>query len=214
MTFDPAKHIIKIKARNGQLADYLPVAARIAWLRAEHPDADIDVEAHAISDQVAIFRATVTLPSGGRADGWGSETPADFKDYIEKASTKALGRAIAALGYGTLQAPDLEEGERIVDAPVEQPRRSYIEVGSVPDERRETTRAAVPPSGQSSAEGALATEKQVNFLRARADEAGMSKEELAQWLHQTYQVTRPEDLNRRQASHAIDELKLLATPRD
>ena len=37
----------------------------------------------------------------------------------EKAETKAVGRALAMLGYGTQFAPELDEGERIVDSPVE-----------------------------------------------------------------------------------------------
>ena len=36
-----------------------------------------------------------------------------------KAATKATGRALAALGYGTAFAPELDEEERVVDSPVE-----------------------------------------------------------------------------------------------
>ena len=50
--------------------------------------------------QMAIFKATVTLPTGGKATGYGSETASDFPDFIEKAETKAIGRALNALGYG------------------------------------------------------------------------------------------------------------------
>ncbi len=57
---------------------------------------------------MAVFRAEVILPNGGRATGYGSEAQADFADYIEKAETKAIGRALAALGYGTQFALDFE----------------------------------------------------------------------------------------------------------
>ena len=50
---------------------------------------------------------------------YGSETAKDFPDYAEKASTKSLGRALLALGYGTAFAPEMDEGERVVDTPVE-----------------------------------------------------------------------------------------------
>ncbi len=50
---------------------------------------------------------------------YGSESARDFPDYIEKASTKSLGRALLALGYGAAFAPEMDEGERIVDAPIE-----------------------------------------------------------------------------------------------
>ena len=50
---------------------------------------------------------------------YGSETAKDFGDYAEKASTKSLGRALAMLGYGTQFAAEMDEGERVVDSPVE-----------------------------------------------------------------------------------------------
>lgn len=116
--FNPREHLIPLKGRNGRVDEYLPVAARLAWFRAEHPDGTIALAAHTIGPDLAVFHARVALPDGGKAEGWGSETPADFRDYIEKASTKALGRALAALGYGTLQAgDDLDEGGAVVDAP-------------------------------------------------------------------------------------------------
>jgi hypothetical protein len=42
-----------------------------------------------------------------------------FYDYIEKAETGAIGRVLAMCGYGTLQAPEFDEQDRLVDAPVE-----------------------------------------------------------------------------------------------
>ena len=47
------------------------------------------------------------------------ETQAGFPDYIEKAETGAIGRALAMCGYGTLQAPEFDEQNRLADAPVE-----------------------------------------------------------------------------------------------
>jgi hypothetical protein len=117
--FDPAQHLIQLPGRGGKgPTDYLPVAARIAWFRADHPDGKLHVWKDQIDERIAIFHAQAETSDGAIAQGWGSETPQDFKDYIEKASTKAVGRALAALGYGTLQAGDeLDEGARIVDTP-------------------------------------------------------------------------------------------------
>ena len=70
------------------------------WLRKEHPDAEIVTELVQHDPQMAIFKATVTVPTGGKATGYGSETASDFPDFIEKAETKAIGRALNALGYG------------------------------------------------------------------------------------------------------------------
>ena len=47
------------------------------------------------------------------------ETQAGFPDYIEKAETGAIGSALAMCGYGTLQAPEFDEQDRLADAPVE-----------------------------------------------------------------------------------------------
>ena len=46
------------------------------------------------------------------------ETEIGFPDYIEKAETGAIGRALAKCGYGTLQAPEFDEQERLADTPV------------------------------------------------------------------------------------------------
>src|SRR5262249_61697389 len=80
---------------------------------------------HSPPPPMAIFKARVSIPGGGSATGWGQEEAADFGDYLEKAETKALGRALAALGYGTQFTEDFEfstdEEQRVVDSPVERP---------------------------------------------------------------------------------------------
>jgi hypothetical protein len=115
--FDPSKYLTKVGS-----ADYLEVKWRLVWLRTDHPDADIDTQLMSPPDTgEAIFKARITIPSGGAATGWGSETPNDFRDYLEKAETKAIGRALAALGYGTQFCPDFDFGApagKLVDAPV------------------------------------------------------------------------------------------------
>jgi hypothetical protein len=111
--FNPNDHLIDLKGKK-----YLPVAARLAWLRETAPAASIRTELLERSDTFALFKAVVTMPDGGVATGHGSETKADFGDFLEKAETKAVGRAIAMLGYGTLHALELDEGHRIVDSPV------------------------------------------------------------------------------------------------
>jgi hypothetical protein len=122
-TFDPTKHLRQLRGRGGT-ADYLDVKWRLVWLRAEHPDAITEVEHVEISPDIAIFKAQVMIPGQGRAVDYGSETPKDFGDYIEKAATKALGRALAQLGYGTqFVGFELDENTRIVDSPVDRKRQ-------------------------------------------------------------------------------------------
>lgn len=114
MSFNPSEHLISLKGK-----DYLQVMWRLVWFREEKPEWSIDTEAKEITPEQAIFCAKIYDEEGRqKACGWGSETPKDFKDYIEKSETKAIGRALAVLGYGTQFAPEMEEGERIVDSPV------------------------------------------------------------------------------------------------
>jgi len=115
MTFSPDQHLRNLKGQQ-----YLDVKWRLLWLREEHPDAVIKTElAHLDLDQdLAIFRAEVTIPGQGSATGYGSETKQDFpQGWVEKAETKAIGRAVAALGFGTQFALELDDGERLVDTP-------------------------------------------------------------------------------------------------
>ncbi len=136
MTFDPSKHLRNIKGKGGN-AEYLDVKWRLVWLRDDHPDAITEVEHIEISPDIAVFKAQVMIPGGGRAQDYGSETPRDFGDYIEKAATKALGRALAQLGYGTqFVGEELDEGDRIVDSPVDQQTRPRPQVArQMPQER-------------------------------------------------------------------------------
>ncbi len=103
--FDAAKHLSRV---NG--GDYLEVKWRLVWLRDRHPNAEIATELVSHEGQEALFRAAVRIPGGGSATGWGSENAGDFRDYLEKAETKAIGRALAALGFGTQFCADHETG--------------------------------------------------------------------------------------------------------
>ena len=130
--FDPMKYMLKlpktkkIKLANGQIkweqteSDYLPVAARIAWFRREHPDWSIITKTEQLANKAVVMKATIKDVSGRIiATARKKETEIGFADYIEKAETGAVGRALAMCGYGTLQAPEFDESERLADAPVE-----------------------------------------------------------------------------------------------
>lgn len=117
--FEPAKYLMKLKGK-----DYLEVKWRLVWLRDAQPDAVIQTELVKLGDKMAVFKATVTLPTGASATGWGSEEAADFGDFLEKAETKAIGRALGALGFGTQFTDDFDFGAedgKVVDAPVGKP---------------------------------------------------------------------------------------------
>jgi hypothetical protein len=114
--FNPQEHISIIDG-----GAYLEVKWRLVWLREAHPDAVIETEMVESSRDHAIFKAFVKLPDGASATGWGSEYREQFHNFIEAAETKSLGRALAALGFGTQFAGDLgtdRGGFGLSDAPV------------------------------------------------------------------------------------------------
>lgn len=159
--FDPSKYIIKLKGK-----DYLEVKWRLVWFRETHPDGVIDTENIALTDQLAVFKATVQIPSGGRATGYGSESPKDFGDYIEKAETKALGRALGALGFGTQFTDDFDEG---TDNPVDAPRQSRQAPAPIPARSQQTATNVTPLDVDAS---------RMKRLHAVAGARGLSHEEL------------------------------------
>jgi len=112
-------HLVKMKG--GKL--YAPVYVRIALFREDHPVSDgWGITAEVIeTDEVSCFaRACITDPQGRVvATGHKREHRAHFPDFEEKSLTGAVGRALLFAGYGTQYALDeLDEGERIVDAPI------------------------------------------------------------------------------------------------
>jgi hypothetical protein len=188
-TFEPGKYLRNFRGR-----DYLEVKWRVVWLRSEHPDATIETELVKQSPPsargepgIAIFRARVALPGAGEASGWGSETSTDFRDYIEKAETKALGRALAALGYGT----------------------QFCEDFTFSDAEREEAASAATGNGKPAAppEKRLASEPQIKAIYALArdmhalDQAAADERTMERFGRTAAELTR------REASQLIDELK-------
>lgn len=113
--FSPEEHMTDIKGKQ-----YLPVAWRLVWFREEHPDWTIRTEIVENTDVYAVMRAIIANPDRVLATAHKKEDKVGFGDYMEKAETGAVGRALAMCGYGTQFAPELEEGtERIVDSPQE-----------------------------------------------------------------------------------------------
>lgn len=114
--FNPNDHLIQLKGK-----DYLQVMWRLVWFREDKPLWAITTQmiAHDTETKHCIFKAEILDENGlVKSTGTGSESIKDFGDYIEKAETKAVGRALAMLGYGTQFAPELDEGDRIVDSPI------------------------------------------------------------------------------------------------
>ena len=211
-TFDASRHLVKLKGR-----DYLEVKWRLLWLRTEHPDAHIETELFRLAEGFAVFKAQVSIPDAGSATGWGSEEAEDFPDFLEKAETKALGRALAALGFGTQFTEDYvfeRDGEQaLVDSPV---RRPEFAEGLAEGERVSRQSGGDRPGGPQraavagAAGGGQATPAQVNAIYAIGRrEYRWSDEETDSYCRNAYGKL-PGDLTKREASEFIDRLKATA----
>lgn len=216
--FEPARYLSKLKGK-----DYLEVKWRLVWLRDEAPESQIRTEHVLLNENIAVFHAIATRIVDGEVkgvgEGYGSETPKDFGDYIEKAETKAIGRALGALGYGTQFCDDHDFGAdqgRVVDAPVGRQKNA-------PDERRQTSQAVAqtsrtgPESQPQQASRPQAgpgpiSEPQKRMLWGLASSKNPDKDTTNdEFLHGQmffrFGIEHLDDLSKQQASQLIDALQ-------
>ena len=203
-SFNPRDHLMQIGSGN-RAKDYLPVQWRLVWFREQCPegtiktkmvllDLDRETEEEATvwnnetrrSEKVikrangfAVFYAVAKDGKGGIGTGTKSEKAASFPDYIEKAETGAIGRALAALGYGTqFTGDEFDERHRIVDAPVpdngqrgngtperRQANAQNIPAASVKKSVHTTAASEGAPATDKKESEALATEQQLASIR-------------------------------------------------
>lgn len=99
---------------------YLEVKYRIVWFREEHPDWSIETDFLKLGPEHAVAKAVIKNSLGVViATSHKFEDASGFADFIEKAETGSIGRALALIGYGTqFCADEFDEGARIVDSPV------------------------------------------------------------------------------------------------
>ncbi|MBA3413958.1 MAG: hypothetical protein H0U10_01875 [Chloroflexia bacterium] len=192
--FEPGRFLTKVGG-----ADYLEVKWRLVWLRETHPDAVIETELFRHEGTFAVFKAHVRVPGGGSATGWGSEGADDFRDYIEKAETKALGRALAALGFGTQFCPDFDFGAaagKIVDSPIDLVASRATRAAASRDQGERPLAQLNQP----------ATQRQIRYVQAIAREAGIDDAELQAEVSESFGGSIDE-LSRRDASALIERLQ-------
>jgi len=180
-TFNPNAHMMTLQGK-----PYLPVAPRISWVNQDHGDGRIALRAESGSisiettlehygtydyfdkagklaqDWQAVVFARVTISDRDgqivkQTTGRKRETMRGFADFVEKAETGSIGRALAAAGYGTMQSLDFEEGEKpspidgkvglaVVDAPAPIGAAPVKTPTSAPSPKRPSRPATVAPA--------------------------------------------------------------------
>ena len=200
--FNPNEHLMQIKSRAGA-ADYLPVQWRLVWFRSLCPNGTIETEiVHLDIDReteeevyqwnnetrrsekivkrapgFAVVHAVVKDGRGGVATGTKSEKAASFPDYLEKAETGAIGRALAALGYGTqFTGEEFDERHRIVDAPVD---RGASSEPATPSESNGARPAAISRTSSRGQGGQIASKTQNARVSVIDPNAPMSEQQWA-----------------------------------
>jgi hypothetical protein len=181
--YDPNNHLMQLKGR-----DYLNVQNRLLWFIRDQRafiSGGLARVPYVIQTELvemdreagfAHFKTYVRDVLGNESTMYGSESAKDFGDFAEKASTKSLGRALLALGYGTAFAPEMDEGERVVDTPVErrrQPARSAAE----PAPRPVASTASTPAQRNATTTEPLATEQQLRSISKLCEALGKPEPE-------------------------------------
>ena len=167
--FNPNEHMMQLKGK-----DYLQVMWRLVWFREAHPDWCIDTSILEMDADHAVFKAVICDENGvQKCAGHGSESKRDFGDFLEKAETKAIGRALAMMGFGTqFTGSELDEGERIVDSPVNRSTGSKEAAQAAGNKKMEeiTKKLEAAQKAPAGPQKGKATEEQRNFIEDNADD--------------------------------------------
>lgn len=188
--------------------DYLQVMHRLVWFREDHPDWSIVTVVVRSDNTHSVVRAEITHNSLLIASAHKREDAAHFKDHLEKAETGAIGRALALCGYGTQFAPELDEHERIVDAPAPrkvspvpspQPAKPHQSAVTASPGLRTTQGAISPSTGNK-----LATEAQIKRLYAIAATQGVALDVIHTHIAGKYSLTSAKDLDWKQYNEVVE----------
>jgi hypothetical protein len=201
-TFNPSEHLMQLQGK-----DYLEVKWRLVWFRDKFPNGSIETEMLQLdldreteeevmvwnpetrrkekvikrASGFVVFRAVVKDGLGGIGTGTKSEKAASFPDYIEKCESGSIGRALAALGFGTqFTGDELAEHHRIVDSPVERAPDAQNGNGHQPATAEKTTSASTQPQSQGKTDPAQM--HQIQALRARCKAIGKDFSVLAKMI--------------------------------
>ena len=174
--------------------DYLMVAYRLVWFREDNPRFSIKTERIDSSDKSCLFRADIFTDTGHLlSSGHKREDKAHFSDFEEKAETGAIGRALAHCGYGTQFAPDIHEGDRIVDSPVKTKAEPQKPQGEAPKPKTEQL--------------SLVTDPMRKKLFATANKYGWTEAMIKQHISDHYGIDSTKKLNRHNFNDLLEKIE-------
>jgi len=131
---------------------YLLAADRLLWFREMFPTGIVKSSIISHQDETVVFKAEVYIKDeSGQpllvSTAHKMESKKTFPDYIEKAETSALARALAMAGFGTqFTGGELDEGSRLADAPIVPAKRAATKKRSsfrAPTKETKTTETSV-----------------------------------------------------------------------
>lgn len=129
--------LLDLKGKN-----YLQVPHRIVWFCEEKPNWSIETTCEVAADSFCVMLATIKDENGRLVrTARKREDKTHFQDFMEKAETGAIGRALALLGYGTQFAIELDESERIVDSPLPSAKQEVTKSDSTAPKQKQTQAA-------------------------------------------------------------------------
>ena len=126
--FNPADFTRQLPNEDGSMSMYLDVKYRLLWFRLHRPKGKIDTEIIHVDDKSAVVCCKLYEDKADPADQYVARSCAQrfitnekFGDrYLEIAETAALGRVLAAAGYGTQFCGSTDMfGDIIADAPID-----------------------------------------------------------------------------------------------
>ena len=126
--FNPADFTRQLPNEDGSTSLYLDVKYRLLWFRLHRPKGKIDTEIIHVDDKSAVVCCKLYEDKADPADQYVARSCAQrfistekFGDrYLEIAETAALGRVLAAAGYGTQFCGSTDMfGDIIADVPID-----------------------------------------------------------------------------------------------
>ena len=164
--FNPAEFTRELPNEDGTLSLYLDVKYRMLWFRLHRPNGKIDTEIIHVDEKSAVVSCKLYSDRGDPADQYLAKSCAQrfvsqeqYGDrYLEIAETAAIGRVLAAAGYGTqfCGATDMLSGI-IADAPVDM--TGIEDAATAPVEASSRVIHQVRPTSQPSEEKTVAPNK-------------------------------------------------------